>query len=125
GEGVFSLARGFAALGVPSVLTTLWSVQTDATYQLTNSFYNYLDQGFSKDVALQRAKQDWLATAGGAAQLPNYWAGLILVGDTKPLDRPVRWPWVAGATLLLIGWGGFWWRRRRRAKPRLSLLRPA
>ncbi len=122
---MFSLARGFAALGVPSVLTTLWSVQTDATYRLTDSFYDYLDQGFPKDVALQRAKQDWLATAEGAAQLPNYWAGLILVGDPEPLNQPARWPWVAGGMLLLLGAGSFWWRRRQRSKPVLSSLRTA
>ena len=127
GEGVFSLARGFSALGVPSVLTTLWSVQNDATYRLTDSFYGYLDQGFPKDVALQRAKQDWLADASGANQLPNYWAGLILIGDTAPLDRPARWPMVAGAAVLLLGAGGvgLWWRRRRRAMPVVSSLRPA
>lgn len=126
GEGVFSLARGFSALGVPSVLTTLWSVQNDATYRLTDSFYSYLDQGLPKDVALQQAKRDWLATAEGANQLPNYWAGLILIGDTKPLDRPVRWPWVAGGMLLLLGTGatGLWWLRRR-ATPVVSSLRPA
>ena len=113
GEGVFSLARGFSALGVPSVLTTLWSVQNDATYHLTDSFYSYLDQGLPKDVALQRAKQDWLTSASGANQLPNYWAGLILIGDTAPLDRPARWPLVAGTAVLLLGAGGagLWWRR--------------
>jgi tetratricopeptide (TPR) repeat protein len=128
GEGVFSLARGFSALGVPSVLTTLWSVQNDATYRLTDNFYSYLDQGLPKDVALQRAKQDWLASAPGATQLPNYWAGLILIGDTAPLGRPARWPLVAGATLLILGAGGagVWWRRRKhRIRPVISSLRPA
>jgi CHAT domain-containing protein len=115
GEGVFSLARGFAALGVPSVLTTLWSVENEATYAITKSFYKYLDEGLSKDVALQRAKQEWLRTATGADQLPNAWAGLILIGDTEPLSRPIQWAWVVGGALALLGAGGgaLWWRRRR------------
>ncbi|MBC3785273.1 CHAT domain-containing protein [Spirosoma utsteinense] len=122
GEGVFSLARGFSALGVPSVLTTLWSVQNDATYRLTDSFYRYLDQGLSKDVALQQAKKDWLENADGANQLPNYWAGLILIGDTNPLERPTRWPWVAiGAVLFLAAGLLSWWHLKRQAVPTLSL----
>lgn len=115
GEGVFSLARGFAALGVPSVLTTLWSVENKATYDITNLFYQYLDQGMAKDVALQRAKQDWLSTAGRANQLPNYWAGLILVGDAEPMNYPIHggW-WAAGGLLLLLALAGSWWRFRHR-----------
>ncbi|SOD98431.1 CHAT domain-containing protein [Spirosoma fluviale] len=116
GEGVFSLARGFSALGVPSVLTTLWSVQNEATYQLTDLFYAYLDQGLPKDVALQRAKQDWLSTAEGEDQLPNYWAGLIIVGDSRPLVHLSYSPWVGILSLLvMIGLGGIWfWRQRER-----------
>lgn len=116
GEGVFSLARGFAALGVPSVLTTLWSVQNEATYELTDLFYSYLDHGLPKDVALQRAKQDWLNTAEGENRLPNYWAGLILVGDSKPLVHLSYSPWVGILSLLaLLGLGGIWfWQARER-----------
>ncbi len=125
GEGVFSLARGFAALGVPSVLTTLWSVENRATYDITNLFYQYVDQGLPKDVALQRAKLEWLRTAEGADQLPNVWAGLILIGDTEPLNRSGQWPWVAGVVLLLAGGGAVWWHRRHRTKPVTSSLHPA
>ena len=39
GEGVFSLDRGFAALGIPSTITTLWSVEDQPTYELTKLFY--------------------------------------------------------------------------------------
>lgn len=115
GEGVFSLARGFSALGVPSILTTLWNVQNQATYQLTDFFYQYLDQGLPKDIALQRAKQDWLKKADGANQLPNYWAGLIIVGNTEPLARMNTTFW--GLTLLIViitGAGGWWLIKRKR-----------
>lgn len=121
GEGVFSLARGFAALGVPSVLTTLWSVENQATYQLSDLFYQYIDQGLPKDVALQKAKQDWYQSAEGRSQLPTYWAGLIIVGDAEPLSQThYRW-WLAGGGLLLIGGLGGWWFRRRRQAAHLRL----
>ncbi|NEU69824.1 CHAT domain-containing protein [Spirosoma agri] len=108
GEGVFSLARGFSALGVPSVLTTLWSVQNQATYQLTTLFYKYLDEGHPKDIALQRAKQEWLTNAEGINQLPNYWAGLIIVGDTEPLSRTNHWLWIGGVLLTGLVVFGCW-----------------
>ncbi|GAB4033543.1 hypothetical protein GCM10028809_35790 [Spirosoma gilvum] len=113
GEGVFSLARGFAALGVPSVLTTLWSVENEATYRLTDLFYTYLDQGLTKDIALQRAKQDWLKTAEGAGQLPNYWAGLIIVGDAEPMVTNFVGLWVILPILLLSSVGLWLWRKRK------------
>nr|WP_262923952.1 CHAT domain-containing protein [Spirosoma liriopis] len=114
GEGVFSLARGFSALGVPSVLTTLWSVQNQATYQLTSLFHKQLDEGWPKDVALQRAKQEWLAQAEGMNQLPNYWAGLIIVGDTEPLSRVNYWLWGGvGLLVFLVGIGSWRYLRSR------------
>ena len=127
GEGVFSLARGFAALGVPSVVTTLWNVENRATYAITTDFYRYLADGLPKDEALQRAKLDWLATTDGASQLPNCWAGLIIVGDTEPLRHGASWPWLAGGLgIVLAGAGGiWWWRNARRAMPVTSWLRPA
>ncbi|CCH54350.1 hypothetical protein BN8_03512 [Fibrisoma limi BUZ 3] len=111
GEGVFSLARGFAALGVTSVVSTLWSVEDNVTYELTKLFYQYLDEGYEKDIALQKAKLD---LAQSADLLPNQWAGLILIGDTRPLERASPWRWAAG--LILVA-GGSWvstrWARRR------------
>ncbi|QHV95019.1 CHAT domain-containing protein [Spirosoma endbachense] len=126
GEGVFSLARGFSALGVPSVLTTLWSVQNEATYQLTSLFYKYLDEGLPKDIALQRAKQEWLTKAEGVNQLPNYWAGLIVIGDTEPLSRTNYWLWIAGGLLVLLsGFAAWWFWRKRQVKPVVSFPRSA
>ncbi len=126
GEGVFSLARGFAALGVPSVLTTLWSVQNEATYTLTDLFYKYIDEGLPKDIALQRAKQEWLQQAEGANGLPNYWAGLIVVGDAEPLPRIniVLWSNVLLGLLIIAGLI-FWLERSKRRTTRpVSLPQP-
>lgn len=113
GEGVFSLARGFAALGIPSTITTLWSVEDQPTYELTKLFYNYLDQGLPKDEALQRAKLDWLNQGDAADALPSQWAGMILVGDTAPLVMEGLQFIVLGLGLLGLGvLGGVWWWRK-------------
>lgn len=113
GEGVFSLARGFAALGIPSTITTLWSVEDQPTYELTTLFYNYLDQGLPKDEALQRAKLDWLNQGDAADALPSQWAGMILVGDTAPLTMGSLRFIILGLGLLGLGvLGGVWWWRK-------------
>ncbi len=112
GEGVFSLARGFAALGIPSTITTLWNVEDQPTYELTKLFYNYLDQGLPKDEALQRAKLDWLAQGGAADALPSQWAGMILVGDTAPLESLSFGVYGLGLLGLALLGGVWWWRKR-------------
>ncbi|MFD2569531.1 CHAT domain-containing protein [Spirosoma soli] len=126
GEGIFSLARGFAALGAPSILTTLWSVENDATYKISNLFYKYLNQGMPKDIALQQAKHEWVETASGTNRLPSAWAGLIIIGDTQPLDHPNHWLWVASGLLLVGAAGvGLWWRQKRPARPAFPFTRTA
>lgn len=114
GEGVFSLARGFAALGIGSTVTTLWNVEDQPTYELTKLFYNHLEQGLPKDEALQRAKLEWIEHGGQADALPSQWAGMILVGDVHPLSV-YHYPLILGGSmvLLLVG-GGIWWRKKRR-----------
>lgn len=114
GEGVFSLARGFAALGIGSTVTTLWNVEDQPTYELTKLFYTYLEEGFPKDEALQRAKLEWMQSGGKAEALPSQWAGMILVGDVNPLSG-YRYPLIIGgiSAILLVS-GGVWWRRKRR-----------
>ncbi|MDQ1087677.1 CHAT domain-containing protein [Siphonobacter sp. SORGH_AS_1065] len=116
GEGVFSLARGFAALGIPSTVTTLWSVQDQATYTLVEHFYQQLSEGLPQDIALQRAKVQWLNAQ--EYQLPYYWAALIQIGSTTPIENPSVIPAYAGiaAGVILVIIGLLMYRKRTATK---------
>jgi CHAT domain-containing protein len=96
GEGVFSFNRGFAALGIPAAITNLWSVDNESTYLLTELFYKWLAKGLPTDVALQKAKLEFLKMASREKSMPCYWAGPVLVGktDTIELSRPYPWKWI-------------------------------
>lgn len=103
GEGVLSLARGFSMAGIPSTITTLWSVEDQTTYSLTELFYTFLNEGLSKDEALQKAKLHYITIHPNAA--PATWAGLVLIGDASPLPSNAFWWWGLGglAGLLILG----------------------
>ncbi|GAA4450285.1 hypothetical protein GCM10023189_10660 [Nibrella saemangeumensis] len=120
GEGVFSLARGFAMLGIPSIVTTLWSVQDNATYRITHLFHKYLVDGLPKDKALQQAKLDYLNSASPEEAYPTLWAAYILLGDTDPLilsDSGSSWITVAFVFVIFSSLAGFiFWRRGRRSQ---------
>jgi CHAT domain-containing protein len=85
GEGVFSFNRGFAELGIPATVSTLWPINNRSTYAITESFYKYLSQGMDKDMALQQAKLEFIRNAEGAGKLPFAWAAPVLIGDTSSL----------------------------------------
>lgn len=103
GEGVFSFNRGFAALGIPSSVTNLWSVDNEATYHLTELFYKYVAEGSTLDLALQKAKLDFIRQSGEGNRLPYYWAAPILVGDTASIsyNQEIRWPYYLLTAVLL------------------------
>jgi len=84
GEGVLSLARAFQDAGCPSAAMTLWSVDDEATAQLTRLFLQHIRDGKRKDVALQLAKKDFLASGQPAA--PFFWSGFVLTGDAAPVE---------------------------------------
>ncbi|MRT16324.1 CHAT domain-containing protein [Vitellibacter sp. q18] len=108
GEGMISLAHAFNYAGSESILTSLWEVDEESSTKIVKLFYDNLSQGMDKDEALRRAKLSYIATADGRTVAPQYWAGLVLIGETAPIDLrgEVAWWWyvLAGmvATLLFI-----------------------
>ena len=86
GEGMISLAHAFNYAGSESILTSLWEIDEESSSKIIQSFYNYLSKGLPKDEALRKAKLDYIATAKGRTASPQYWAGLVLIGDTAPIE---------------------------------------
>lgn len=90
GEGIFSLARGFAYAGAKSIITSLWAVNDYSTYQLMIDFYKNLKLGQSKDAALRNAKLNYLNTVDNFNAHPFYWGSFIGIGDMTPLSFNIQ-----------------------------------
>lgn len=87
GEGLISLARGFAYAGAKSIITTLWSIPDQSTKDLMLAFYQNLDEGLDKDEALRQAKLDFiLNTKNDLNAHPIFWSGIIAIGDMKKVE---------------------------------------
>lgn len=100
GEGAISLAHAFNYAGSESILTSMWNIDEVSSTQIVGYFYDFLAKGLPKDEALKNAKLQYLSTAEGRAAAPQYWAGLVLVGDTAPIhlksaSYPLWW-WITG-----------------------------
>jgi CHAT domain-containing protein len=111
GEGVFSFNRAFAALGIPSSVTNLWTINNKSTYAITELFYKNIAGGLPLDVALQKAKLEYMNTKKGDSQLPYYWAAAVLVGKSEPipLKKSFQWTWLF-VGISLAGGGYTVWR---------------
>lgn len=110
GEGVISLARGFAYAGTKSIFTTLWSVNDQATANIIEGFYSYLKAGKPKDEALHLAKLDFLEGGNNMTSHPFLWAPYIFIGDSAPMDLGGGFPWLylgIGGLALVLLLGGF------------------
>ena len=74
-----------------------------------------------KDEALQQAKLSYLAQSNGRTSAPQYWAGLVLIGDTTSIkiDKKGDWTWMwmaAGGLALILGLSYFYMRKRKQPK---------
>ncbi|NJX14517.1 CHAT domain-containing protein [Tamlana crocina] len=105
GEGMISLAHAFNYAGSESILTSLWKIDEKTSTEIIELFYRNIKKGMAKDKALQQAKLKYLTTAHGRTKAPNYWAGLVLIGDASPIHFTPYLNvlyWVLGGAILLI-----------------------
>lgn len=85
GEGMISMAHAFNYAGSNSILTGLWKIDEQSSTIIIGYFYEFLQDGLSKDEALQQAKIKYLSEARGRMIGPQYWAGLVIMGDVSPI----------------------------------------
>lgn len=97
GEGMISLAHAFQYSGSESLLTSLWRIDEKSSMEITDYFYTFLSSGMAKDKALKQAKLKYIAQTRGRTLSPQYWAGLVLIGNPEPISglenkkNPVIW----------------------------------
>jgi len=120
GEGVMSIARGFAYAGCPSLVISLWKIDDRTSAQVMKGFYNYLSIGEPLDISLAKAKADYINNASEFNAHPFYWAAFLQVGNVSKLDikKPNVWSWVLGLAIggtsiffLINWWRGSYHRR--------------
>ena len=105
-EGKISIARGLTAAGVRSFVVAYWSINGHNSEALMPLFYNKLMQKESaaKDMAMAEAKIAFIEESARNLH-PFDWAGLIIIGNTEPLDLEppgsgTRYIWILPALLL-------------------------
>ncbi|SEI88752.1 CHAT domain-containing protein [Cyclobacterium xiamenense] len=106
-EKIVSRALAFRYAGSESLLTDLWKLDEKSSMEITDGFLYSLGTGKGKKQgALREAKLRDLAGASVRALSPDYWAGLVLIGDPEliaGLHRSNRWQlWLAGIVALLL-----------------------
>ena len=107
GEGVMSLARGFAYAGTANMVMSLWPISDQSTNYIMVSFYENLRDGMPKDEAMQKAKLKYINEVEGKASSPLLWAGLIVSGNPDPVytikkDFVLHWYEILGIALVLV-----------------------
>lgn len=97
GEGIFSIARGFAYAGCPSIVMSLWKVNDKTTADLIDSFYRNLKENLPKDEALRAAKLTFIENSDDLNAHPSNWAALITLGNNRAVvipKPPFQWHFI-------------------------------
>ena len=120
GEGMLSLSRAFNYAGCPAVVSSLWKAEDDATLKIMASFYHHLKEGMPKDLALQKAKLEYLAENDPYTSHPYFWAAFVGIGEVAPLvlksNPPNAWGFLLSISMAIMMIGGISWGIRRRSR---------
>jgi CHAT domain-containing protein/tetratricopeptide (TPR) repeat protein len=80
GEGLVGIARTFLELGVPLVVASQWSVESESTARLMLKFHEFRKTGQSSIEALHNAQLAMLDDQDTTFRDPYYWAAFTPLG---------------------------------------------
>lgn len=81
GEGLIGLSRAFIMAGIPLVVASQWSVESDSTAELMIDFHRLRKtQNMSTTQALRQAQLDMLSHEDERYRRPYYWAAFFPIG---------------------------------------------
>ncbi len=109
GEGIFSIARGFAQAGCPATMMSLWNVNDMQTSEITRLFYKNLKKGMQTNLALLEAKKSFIEVAYfSRSAVPFFWAGFVHIGVSSPVtgsnNKWFLWVGLSFLAVSLLGW---------------------
>lgn len=101
-----NFSRAFTFAGATSVLSTIWSIDDQASAEMMKQFYQNLSNGMDKSIALQQAKLSILNNETLRSASPFYWAASVLTGDISTIDLQVKtnnnWLYFSAIAIVLI-----------------------
>jgi len=80
GEGLVGIARTFLELGVPLVVASQWSVESESTAELMLKFHEFRNSGQSSIEALHNAQLKMMNDQNVTFRDPYYWAAFMPLG---------------------------------------------
>jgi CHAT domain-containing protein len=87
GEGVFSMARGFAYAGCPTIVMSLWKVNDKYTAELMTGFYKILNKKNNIVESLTNSKRAFISNSDEYKAHPSNWAAFITVGKNPVIVK--------------------------------------
>lgn len=102
GEGTFSIARGFAIVGVPNIVMSLWEVDDRTTStQMVNFYENFLNNELDLNSSLRNVKLDYIEKGDSYQSHPYYWASFVHLGQNADFEADSSNPGLMIGLLLL------------------------
>ncbi|MEM9361460.1 MAG: CHAT domain-containing tetratricopeptide repeat protein [Bacteroidota bacterium] len=104
GEGVQGMSKAFLLGGAQNILSSLWNATETSSLLLTNSFLKNIKTGEATDIALQKAKLNYLETATPSQRHPYYWANFIILGEVDSIypKENSLYLWMGIGVLVLV-----------------------
>lgn len=88
GSGFRSMAGGFLYAGCEGIVASIWNASDRSSRDILIYFYQFLEEGRSKDDALRLAKLKYLDEAPPSFTHPFYWSHFAFIGNPSPISFP-------------------------------------